>query len=282
MTTQVDLSINGSVARILLRGEKGIQILSAETRQRLLAVVEEVANADCSVVVFAAEGRTFIAGASIDELRTQDEQSALQDSRFGQRLMSAIESLPQTTVAAIHGACAGGGTELVLACDLRFAAEAAKIGLPETSIGVLPGWGGTVRATQLLGMAVARRLILTGELVSADEALRVGLVDAVFPSERFTEEVDARVAQMGKGRRPAKAGTARGRSGLTPSGISTQHASGHPDVPQHRLERTALIRRQGRQGCGVIAPVGSRWRCMGLARSHRRRRRERSIDSNRF
>ena len=196
MTTQIDLSLSGSVARILLRGEKGIQILSAETRQRLLAVVEEVATADCSVVVFAAEGRTFIAGASIDELRTQDEQSALQDSRCGQRLMSAIESLPQTTVAAIHGACAGGGTELVLACDLRFAAEGAKIGLPETSIGVLPGWGGTVRATQLLGMAVARRLILTGELVSADEALRVGLVDAVFTPEKFATEVDARVAQI--------------------------------------------------------------------------------------
>ncbi len=196
MTTQVDLSINGSVARILMRGVKGIQILSAETRQRLLAVVEEVAKANCSVVVFAAEGRTFIAGASIDELRTQDERSALQDSRFGQRLMSAIESLPQTTVAAIHGACAGGGTELVLACDLRFAADGAKIGLPETSIGVLPGWGGTVRATQLLGAAVARRLILTGELVSADEALRVGLVDAVFSSETFSEEVQARVAQI--------------------------------------------------------------------------------------
>lgn len=196
MTTQVDLSINGSVARILLRGEKGIQILSAKTRQRLLAVVEEVATANCSVVVFAAEGRTFIAGASIDELRTQDEQSALQDSRFGQHLMSAIESLPQTTVAAIHGACAGGGTELVLACDLRFAAEGAKIGLPETSIGVLPGWGGTVRATQLLGAAVARRLILTGELVSADEALRVGLVDAVFSPEKFAEELEARVAQI--------------------------------------------------------------------------------------
>ncbi len=196
MTTQVELLLSGSVARILLRGEKGIQILSAETRQRLLAVVEEVATADCSVIVFAAEGRTFIAGASIDELRTQDEQSALHDSRFGQRLMSAIESLPQTTVAAIHGACAGGGTELVLACDLRFAAEGAKIGLPETSIGVLPGWGGTVRATQLLGAAVARRLILTGELVSADEALRIGLVDAVFPSEKFAEEVEVRVAQI--------------------------------------------------------------------------------------
>ncbi len=196
MTTQVDLSLNGPVARITLRGEKGIQILSAETRRRLLETVEQVATEDCSVVLFAGEGRTFIAGASIDELRSLDEAGALQDSRAGQQLMSALENLPQTTIAAIHGACAGGGTELVLACDLRFAAEGAKIGLPETSIGVLPGWGGTVRAAHLLGAAVARRLILTGELIAADEALRIGLVDAVFPADKFSGEVEARIAQI--------------------------------------------------------------------------------------
>lgn len=196
MTTHVELIVAGSVARIILRGEKGIQILSAETRRQLLTTVEHVARTDCSVVVFAAEGRTFIAGASIDELRSLDEIGALHDSRAGQNLMSAIESLPQTTIAAIHGACAGGGTELVLACDLLFAAESAKIGLPETSIGVLPGWGGTVRATQLLGAAVARRLILTGELIAADEALRIGLVDAVFPADKFGDELEARIAQV--------------------------------------------------------------------------------------
>lgn len=196
MTTHVELMVAGPVARIILRGEKGIQILSAETRRQLLTTVERVARTDCSVAVFAAEGRTFIAGASIDELRSLDEIGALHDSRAGQKLMSAIESLPQTTIAAIHGACAGGGTELVLACDLRFAADSAKIGLPETSIGVLPGWGGTVRATQLLGAAVARRLILTGELIAADEALRIGLVDAVFAAEQFGDELETRVAQV--------------------------------------------------------------------------------------
>jgi enoyl-CoA hydratase/carnithine racemase len=196
MTTHIELVMDGPVARVILRGEKGIQILSAETRRQLLTVVDHVSRTNCSVAVFAAEGRTFIAGASIDELRTLDEVRALHDSRAGQKLMNAIEALPQTTIAAIHAACAGGGTELALACDLRFAADSAKIGLPETSIGVLPGWGGTVRATQLLGAAVARRLILTGELLAADEALRIGLVDAVFPSEQFGDEVEARVAQV--------------------------------------------------------------------------------------
>ncbi len=194
--TNIELTTTGSIARITLRGEKGIQTLSSETRRRLLTVVEEVARSATSVVVFAAEGRTFIAGASIDELRQLNEQTGLEDSRCGQRLMSAIESLPQTTLCAIHAACAGGGTELALACDLRLAAEGAKIGLPETSIGILPGWGGTVRATQLLGSAAARRLILTGELIAADEALRIGLVDAVFPADQFREAVEARILQI--------------------------------------------------------------------------------------
>lgn len=196
MTTHIELMVAGPIARIILRGEKGVQILSAETRRQLLGVIEHVARTDCSITIFSAEGRTFIAGASIDELRSLDEIGALHDSRAGQKLMSAIEALPQTTVAAIHGACAGGGTELVLACDLRFAAEGAKIGLPETSIGVLPGWGGTVRATHLMGAAVARRLILTGELIAADEALRIGLVDAVFPNEKFGDEVEVHIAQI--------------------------------------------------------------------------------------
>jgi enoyl-CoA hydratase/carnithine racemase len=196
MTTHIELIVSGPVARIVLRGEKGIQILSAETRRQLLTVVDHVSQTNCSVLVFAAEGRTFIAGASIDELRSLDEIRALHDSRAGQKLMNAIEALPQTTIAAIHGACAGGGTELILACDLRFAADAARIGLPETSIGVLPGWGGTVRATHLLGAAVARRLILTGELIAADEALRIGLVDAVFPADRFHDEVESRITQI--------------------------------------------------------------------------------------
>lgn len=196
MTTHIELMVAGAVARVILRGENGIQILSAETRRQLLAVIEDVARTECSVVLFSAEGRTFIAGASIDELRSLDESGALRDSRAGQQLMNAIESLPQTTIAAIHGACAGGGTELALACDLRFAAEGARIGLPETSIGILPGWGGTVRATHLLGAAVAGRLILTGELIAASEALRVGLVDAVFSAEVFCDEVESRVAQI--------------------------------------------------------------------------------------
>ena len=193
MTTQVKLLFDGPIARITLQGDKGIQILSAATRQRLLEVVEQVSQSDCTV---AAEGRTFIAGANIDELRALNQQTAYKDSRAGQRLMTQIESMPQTTIAAIHSACAGGGTELALACDLRLAAEGARIGLPETTIGILPGWGGTVRATDLLGGAIARRLILTGELILPAEALKIGLVDGVFLSEQFSFQIEKVIEQV--------------------------------------------------------------------------------------
>lgn len=197
MTTQVELIAAPPVARIRLSGSNGIQLLGADTRARLRTIVAELASrTDISVVVFEAEGRVFIAGADINELRSLTADNAADNSREGQSLMNQIAALKATTIAAIHGACAGGGCELSLACDLRIAASSARIGLPETSIGIIPGWGGTVRATRLLGGATARRMILTGELLSADAALRIGLVDEVIADDAFRAAVDQRVASL--------------------------------------------------------------------------------------
>lgn len=194
MTTHVRLETTGRTARVVFHEERGIQTFSRATRERLAEVVTELEDREgLRVVVFEAQGRTFIAGADIRELVGLNPATAESESREGQSLMNRIARLPAVTVAAIHAACAGGGCELALACDLRMAAAAAKIGLPETSIGVLPGWGGTVRATRLLGGAAARRLILAGDLLPAAEALRLGLVDSVAPDESFREAVQARI-----------------------------------------------------------------------------------------
>lgn len=194
MDTQVTLTTDGTVARVQLSGAKGVQLLGAATRQRLHDVLTEIEHQSAiSVVVFEAEGRTFIAGADIKELRSLNAETGFENSQQGQALMSRIAALSATTLVAIHAACAGGGTELALACDMRIAAEGAVIGLPETRIGVLPGWGGTVRATRLLGSAAARRLILTGELVSAATALQLGLVDQVMSDDEFRAAIDERV-----------------------------------------------------------------------------------------
>lgn len=197
MTTNVELAVADQVARVTFVGDKGIQLFSAATLAQLAEVVTEVEqNAEASVVVFEAAGRTYIAGADIKELSELNPETAETMSLEAQQIMTRISRLPATTLAAIHAACAGGGCELALACDMRMAADNAKIGLPETSLGVIPGWGGTVRAARLLGTAAARRMILTGELLVADEALRLGLVDSVSPADTFREAVEARVAQI--------------------------------------------------------------------------------------
>lgn len=198
MTTDISLSVDGPVARVVFQADNGIQLLGPETRQRLAGVLDELEATSCvSVVVFEATGRVFIAGADINELRSLNEETAYTNSRDGQTLMNRVAALPATTIAAIHGACAGGGCELALACDMRVATANARIGLPETAIGIIPGWGGTVRAPRILGSAAARRLILTGELVDAATALQLGLVDAVAADEPALRTlVDERIATI--------------------------------------------------------------------------------------
>jgi len=197
MTTTVRLDRQDGVTRINLETDTGIHLLSADCRAALKTAIREIeCDDDCRVVVLQSEGRTFIAGADISELKAQTRRTARKFAREGQRLAQQLADLPAVTISAIHGPCAGGGCELSLACDFRLAAASARIGLPETSLGLIPGWGGTVRSTLLLGPAVAKRIILSGELLPADEALRIGLVDAVFPDDQFRAGVEARVAQL--------------------------------------------------------------------------------------
>lgn len=197
MTTKVTLTTNGSLARICFQADNGIQLLSREVRDRLCEILDELEQqSEISVVVFEAKGRVFIAGADINELIALTAETAADNSREGQAMMSRIENLPATTLIAIHGACAGGGCELALACDMRMAAESAVIGLPETRIGIMPGWGGTVRATRVLGSKAARRMILTGELLPAEKTLQLGLVDEVASDASFRDSVEARIATL--------------------------------------------------------------------------------------
>jgi enoyl-CoA hydratase len=196
--TTVELIRQGAdVARVRFRSENGVQILSLEVCDELRKIVRQLKDdADVRVVVFEAEGRTFLAGADLNELKALDVRLARKFARRGQRLFQRIAGLPAATIAAIHGACAGGGCEMALACDFRIAAAGARIGLPETTLGLIPGWGGTVRATLLLGASAAKRLILAGQLLSAAEAEKIGLVDETVSDERFRAAIDERIDRI--------------------------------------------------------------------------------------
>ncbi len=135
---------------------------------------------EAGVVVLTGSGeKAFVAGADIKYMSGLSVEGATAWGELGHRCTQLLETMPKPTIAVIQGFALGGGCELALACDLRYAGPKAKLGQPEINLGIIPGWGGTQRLVRACGLGVAKDLILTGRLVDADEALRIGLVNAV-------------------------------------------------------------------------------------------------------
>ncbi len=180
----VRLERDGAVATIRLDRPK-VNALNGRVAAEIADAVEEVRAADDvrAVVVWGGE-RVFAAGADIKEMADQQTASIYRYIGGFQEVFSALEALPQVTVAAINGYALGGGCELALACDFRVCARDARIGQPEILLGVIPGAGGTQRLPRLIGVARAKDLIYSGRSVEADEALAIGLVDEVVEPER--------------------------------------------------------------------------------------------------
>jgi len=137
--------------------------------------------------VTGAGERAFAAGADIKYMSELDRGAAKAWGELGQDVAQLLESSPAPTIAAVNGFALGGGCELALACDIRYASASAKLGQPEINLGIIPGWGGTQRLARVCGLGVAKDLILTGRIVDAEEALRLGLVTAVFPAAELVE-----------------------------------------------------------------------------------------------
>jgi enoyl-CoA hydratase len=168
--------------------------------------VEEIASAFASarsddsvhaIIVTGAGEKAFVAGADINELATMTPVSGKFVSEQGQSVFLQIERFPKPVIAAINGFALGGGCELALACHIRIASENAQIGLPEVTLGIIPGYGGTQRMARLVGKAKAFELICTGDRVSAAEAERIGLVNRVVPADQLlaaAEELAKRIA----------------------------------------------------------------------------------------
>lgn len=156
----------------------------------LAAVVEDLrTNESVKVLVLTGEGRAFVAGADISEMVSKNPIDGLEFGRLGASVFRAIEQLPFPVIAAVNGFALGGGCELAMACDIRLASAKAKFGQPETGLGIIPGFSGTQRLPRLVGPAKAKELIYTGEIIKADEALRIGLVNGVTEPEALIDEV---------------------------------------------------------------------------------------------
>jgi len=193
-TTRADLSIDGSLATVTITTEGGLNIMSPAAIRQFGDVIDKVRDADgIRMTIIRAEGKVFVAGADIKQMSRFDQAAALEFGQAGSRVCDAIESLPCITVALIQGAAMGGGCEIALACDFRIASANVKIGLPETTLGLIPGWGGILRSTKLLGRSVAMRMVFGGKPLSADDAKTAGLIDQVVPS---VDAMDAAVADL--------------------------------------------------------------------------------------
>lgn len=187
------------VAIITINRPEKRNALNIQTRAEGAAALDELrADGEVRVVIFTGAGdKAFVAGADIAEFaeRTAISQREVMLERG---LFNAVDSFPKPVIAMVNGYCLGGGCELALACDIRVASDKASFGQPEINLGIIPGGGGTQRLTRLVGEGKAMEMILTGEIISADEALRIGMVNHVVPADQLeakTMEIANRIAE---------------------------------------------------------------------------------------
>jgi enoyl-CoA hydratase len=182
----------GPVTVLSIHRPEVLNALNRDTLGEIEACVRAfVADPEQAALLVTGSGeKSFISGADIQELAVLDPKGAEDISRFGQRVLDQLEQAPKPVIAAINGYAFGGGCELALACHLRLASENAVLGLPEVSLGIIPGYGGTQRLPRLVGPGRALELIMTGRRIKADEAERIGLVNRVVPRDQLLAEAE--------------------------------------------------------------------------------------------
>jgi enoyl-CoA hydratase len=195
------LSIEGHVAQITINRPAVLNALNTETLDTLEEMLDRLAEDEAvrAVVLTGAGEKAFVAGADIKEIGDLDAEGGVAFCRRGQQLYTKIEQHPKIIIAAVNGFALGGGCELAMACDIRIAARNARFGQPEINLGVIPGYGGTQRLPRLIGFSCAKLLMLTGDMIDAEEARDLRLVNRVVPEgSALKEATDLARAIAGK------------------------------------------------------------------------------------
>jgi len=182
------LSAADGVATITISRPQALNALNSQFFREMDAMVAELkARGDVKVVIITGEGKAFVAGADIAEMAGKSQAQAREFSQVGQKTFRSLELLDKPVIAAVNGFALGGGCELAMACDFRIASTKAKFGQPEVNLGLIPGYAATQRLPRLAGLGNALYLLLTAEMITAEEALRVGLVQKVVEPEALLE-----------------------------------------------------------------------------------------------
>ncbi|HUK25785.1 MAG TPA: enoyl-CoA hydratase-related protein [Terriglobales bacterium] len=183
----------GAIAYITANRPKVLNALNATTMEELRAAFSDVKNdAHVRVAILTGAGeKAFIAGADIGELATQTSVGGKEYTHRGQSVLDLIENLGKPVIACINGFALGGGCEIAMACTMRLASENARLGQPEVKLGLIPGLGGSQRLPRLVGKGIAMQMVITGEMITAQEALRIGLVNEVTPAAELIPRAEA-------------------------------------------------------------------------------------------
>lgn len=181
--------VEDRIATISFNRPKALNAMNSETMRELSDTITRCKDDDSiKVVILTGAGKAFVAGADIVEMQDKEPVDALKVMEKGHDTCRAIEILPKPVIAAVNGFALGGGTEITLACDIRFASDKALFGTPEIGLGIIPGWGGTQRLTRIVGMGRAKEFVLSGETIAPQRAYEIGLVNRVFPADTLMEE----------------------------------------------------------------------------------------------
>jgi enoyl-CoA hydratase len=194
---------DGELALVTINREKALNALNAEVLAELKAAWQDLENSKVRLAIVTGAGtKAFVAGADISSMASFTPDQALEFARLGHSTMSAIADSPVISIAAINGFALGGGMELALSCTLRVAAESARLGLPEVGLGIIPGFGGTQRLSRLVGPAKALKVILSGQMYGAQEALAAGFIEEIAPDSDLLNRCQALAASILDSRSP--------------------------------------------------------------------------------
>jgi len=184
------LEVEAGIAVLTFNRPKVLNAMNTETALELADAIQKCKqDENIKVVILTGAGdRAFVAGADINEFKGKSPREIMRFTELGHSALRLMETMEKPAIAAVNGYALGGGLEISMACDVRFASDKARFGQPEITLGLIPGWGGTQRLARLIGIGRAKELIMSGEQITAQRACEMGLVNRVFPAEQLMDE----------------------------------------------------------------------------------------------